>query len=234
MADDAVKQAQEAAAAAAEAAKVLQAQAEAAIKAAEEAAALAKAAAEQAAGEQAADVPAASRGRRSARGCSTRRQAATRPPDECPRAAASDGPLDAEHIDAIRAGYAFEGAALEMGALVNGDAMPDVQVRIPLAMTNRHGLVAGATGTGKTRTLQVLAEQLSANGVAVFAADIKGDLVGHRDARARATRSCSHAPRASGRQWTAGELPRPSSSRSAASGRACRSARRSRASARCC
>ncbi|MDQ2662054.1 MAG: DUF853 domain-containing protein, partial [Actinomycetota bacterium] len=48
----------------------------------------------------------------------------------------------------------------------------------PLAMTNRHGLVAGATGTGKTRTLQVLAEQLAANGVAVFAADIKGDLSG--------------------------------------------------------
>ncbi|HEY9423590.1 MAG TPA: helicase HerA-like domain-containing protein, partial [Microterricola sp.] len=59
-----------------------------------------------------------------------------------------------------------------------GDAVPGVQVRIPLAMTNRHGLVAGATGTGKTRTLQLLAEQLSANGVAVFAADIKGDLSG--------------------------------------------------------
>ena len=65
-----------------------------------------------------------------------------------------------------------------MGALVNGDALPDVQVRIPVAMLNRHGLVAGATGTGKTRTLQLLAEQLSAAGVPVFAADIKGDLSG--------------------------------------------------------
>jgi len=65
-----------------------------------------------------------------------------------------------------------------MGALVNGDARPDVPIRIPLAMTNRHGLVAGATGTGKTKTLQVLAEQLSAHGVPVFAADIKGDLSG--------------------------------------------------------
>ena len=65
-----------------------------------------------------------------------------------------------------------------MGALVNGEAVPDVPVRIPIAMTNRHGLVAGATGTGKTRTLQVLAEQLSTAGVAVFAADIKGDLSG--------------------------------------------------------
>ena len=65
-----------------------------------------------------------------------------------------------------------------MGALVNGEPLPDVPVRIPIAMMNRHGLVAGATGTGKTKTLQVLAEQLSAAGVPVFAADIKGDLSG--------------------------------------------------------
>ncbi|MFU8945301.1 helicase HerA-like domain-containing protein [Mycetocola zhadangensis] len=90
----------------------------------------------------------------------------------------ASGPLPVEEIERVRAGYAFEGAALKMGALVNGDALPDVQVRIPLAMMNRHGLVAGATGTGKTRTLQVLAEQLSAHGVSVFAADIKGDLSG--------------------------------------------------------
>ena len=92
--------------------------------------------------------------------------------------AGGSGPLDAAGIETIRAGYAFEGAVLEMGALVNGDALPDVQVRIPVAMLNRHGLVAGATGTGKTRTLQLLAEQLSAAGVPVFAADIKGDLSG--------------------------------------------------------
>ncbi len=77
-----------------------------------------------------------------------------------------------------QAGYTFDGPAIEMGALVNGDALADVPVRIPLAMVNRHGLVAGATGTGKTKTLQVLAEQLSAHGVPVFAADIKGDLSG--------------------------------------------------------
>jgi DNA helicase HerA-like ATPase len=88
------------------------------------------------------------------------------------------GPLTAAQVDVIRAGYAFTGPALEMGALVNGDALSTVPIRIPLAMTNRHGLVAGATGTGKTRTLQVLAEQLSAHGVSVFAADIKGDLSG--------------------------------------------------------
>ena len=90
----------------------------------------------------------------------------------------SAGPLTTDEIDTIRAGYAFDEPALEMGALVNGTAQADVPVRIPLAMVNRHGLVAGATGTGKTKTLQVLAEQLSAAGVPVFAADIKGDLSG--------------------------------------------------------
>ncbi|MDI6943909.1 DUF853 family protein [Microbacterium barkeri] len=75
-------------------------------------------------------------------------------------------------------GYAFEGETLDIGALVNGEPLADAQIRIPLAMLNRHGLVAGATGTGKTRTLQGLAEQLAAKGVPVFAADIKGDLTG--------------------------------------------------------
>ncbi|RPE80541.1 hypothetical protein EDF28_2725 [Curtobacterium sp. PhB137] len=87
-------------------------------------------------------------------------------------------PLGPDAVAAIRTGYTVEGQALELGALVNGEAQPDVQVRIPLGMLNRHGLVAGATGTGKTRTLQVLAEQIAANGVPVFAADIKGDLSG--------------------------------------------------------
>jgi DNA helicase HerA-like ATPase len=82
-------------------------------------------------------------------------------------------------VDAVRPGYAFEGAALELGALMTGpDELADVPIRIPLGMLNRHGLVAGATGTGKTKTLQLLAEQLSSNGVPVFAADVKGDLSG--------------------------------------------------------
>ncbi|GLH95236.1 helicase HerA-like domain-containing protein [Phytohabitans aurantiacus] len=80
----------------------------------------------------------------------------------------------------VRAGYAFDGAAaLDLGALVvDGACDATAQVRIPLGMLNRHGLVAGATGTGKTKTLQVLAEQLSAAGVPVFLADIKGDVSG--------------------------------------------------------
>lgn len=79
----------------------------------------------------------------------------------------------------VKNGYSFEGTALNLGALMeDGKPNPDVQVRIPLSMLNRHGLVAGATGTGKTKTLQGLAEQISAAGVPVFLADIKGDLSG--------------------------------------------------------
>ncbi len=75
--------------------------------------------------------------------------------------------------------YAFEGPALELGALVlEGAAYPTARVRMPLSMLNRHGLVAGATGTGKTKTLQLIAEQLSDAGVPVFLADIKGDVSG--------------------------------------------------------
>jgi DNA helicase HerA-like ATPase len=99
----------------------------------------------------------------------------TEPTEPAERAPAATG---SEIVELVKAGYSFDGAALEIGALVDGEAVPEAQVRIPLAMLNRHGLVAGATGTGKTKTLQVLAEQVSALGVPVFAADIKGDLSG--------------------------------------------------------
>jgi uncharacterized protein len=62
--------------------------------------------------------------------------------------------------------------------MLDPETVADARVRIPLAMLNRHGLVAGATGTGKTKTLQLLAEQLSAQGVPVVLADVKGDLSG--------------------------------------------------------
>ena len=88
-------------------------------------------------------------------------------------------PAAPAQIDEIRAGYAFSGAALEFGAaVVDGAAYKDAPVKIPLAVLNRHGLVAGATGTGKTKTLQLMAEQLIEQGVPVFLADIKGDLSG--------------------------------------------------------
>ena len=80
----------------------------------------------------------------------------------------------------LKAGYGFTDAAVTLGAALEagGTVHPEPKVRIPLAMMNRHGLIAGATGTGKTKTLQLLTEQLSAQGVPVFVADIKGDLSG--------------------------------------------------------
>ena len=81
-------------------------------------------------------------------------------------------------VAAITKGYTFDTPAIELGVLVNGDPVPEAKVRISLSMLNRHGLVAGATGTGKTKTLQLMAEQIARAGVSVFAADIKGDLSG--------------------------------------------------------
>ncbi len=79
----------------------------------------------------------------------------------------------------IAAGYATTGAALELGTVVvDGQVDASAKVRIPFAMLTRHGLVAGATGSGKTKTLQNMAEQLSAAGVPVLMADVKGDLSG--------------------------------------------------------
>ena len=129
----------------------------------------------------------------------------TESPESQPsRVRAADGP----DLRGGRAGLRFEGPALELGGLMlNADDLSDVHIKIPLGMLNRHGLVAGATGTGKTKTLQLLAEQLSAHGVPVFAADIKGDLSGlSRPRRGRAT-SSPPAPRASGQQWTATGFP---------------------------
>ena len=94
----------------------------------------------------------------------------------------ADRPVEAareEAIDAIRSGYTFTEPAIDVGVLsVDDEPVPDARIRIPLAMLNRHGLISGATGTGKTITLQVLAEQIARAGVPVFAADIKGDLSG--------------------------------------------------------
>ena len=107
-------------------------------------------------------------------------EAAVADPVEPAAAAAAETPADLPPIIAtIRDGYAFAGEALHFGAAVlDGEAYPEGAVRIPLSMMNRHGLVAGATGTGKTKTLQLMAEQLVEQGVPVFLADIKGDLSG--------------------------------------------------------
>lgn len=76
-------------------------------------------------------------------------------------------------------GYTFSGGSLLLGApLLNGECAATAPVRVPLRTMNRHGLIAGATGTGKTKTLQTIAEQLSLNGVPSLLMDIKGDLSG--------------------------------------------------------
>ncbi|MFE3022811.1 helicase HerA-like domain-containing protein [Nocardia tengchongensis] len=95
------------------------------------------------------------------------------------KAAAAPADKDEAAALEIAAGYAMEGLALELGTvIVGGTVHPDARVRIPMKTMNRHGLVAGATGTGKTKTVQGIAEQLSAAGVPVVVADIKGDLSG--------------------------------------------------------
>lgn len=81
--------------------------------------------------------------------------------------------------ETIENGYQFKGKSIIMGAgIINGQAQEGVSVKVPLKTMNRHGLIAGATGTGKTKSLQKLVEGLSKNGVSVLLMDIKGDLSG--------------------------------------------------------
>lgn len=81
--------------------------------------------------------------------------------------------------ETFRTAYGFDAPAIDLGNVMkDGSPVAALPVRIPLSMMNRHGLIAGSTGTGKTRTLQVLAEGLSRSGVPVFLADVKGDLAG--------------------------------------------------------
>ncbi|MFD1769458.1 helicase HerA-like domain-containing protein [Sphingobacterium suaedae] len=84
-----------------------------------------------------------------------------------------------EFIDKISASYSPKGAFIQLGSgILDGEIVTDAKVNLALKMMNRHGLIAGATGTGKTRTLQLIAEQLSDAGVPVFMLDVKGDLSG--------------------------------------------------------
>ncbi len=87
--------------------------------------------------------------------------------------------MSANPVEEITQGYTFDEPAIELGVLMeNDEPVPGTKIRIPLSMLNRHGLVAGATGTGKTKTLQLLTEQISAAGLPVVAAHIKGRLAG--------------------------------------------------------
>jgi DNA helicase HerA-like ATPase len=88
-------------------------------------------------------------------------------------------------ISAIAASYSMPGPSIYLGAgVLDGEILAEAKVNLSLRMMNRHGLVTGATGSGKTRTLQLIAEQLSAAGVSVFMPDMKGDISGMAKAAA--------------------------------------------------
>ncbi|HEY0788816.1 MAG TPA: helicase HerA-like domain-containing protein, partial [Thermoanaerobaculia bacterium] len=86
---------------------------------------------------------------------------------------------DSDAASLLSSAYGFSEPAIEFGhAIVGGSPQGTLPVRLPLRMLNRHGLIAGATGTGKTRSLQLLAEACSRNGIPAFVSDVKGDLSG--------------------------------------------------------
>ena len=139
----------------------------------------------------------------------------------------------ADKVATIVQGYTLDGPTIELGAaIVDGELHKDAPVRLPLAMMNRHGLVAGATGTGKTVTLHMMAEQLSTAGVPVFLADIKGDLSGLATAATGSEKLLARTE-SIGQAWS-GKTSRWSSWPSAATATAYRSAPPSRRSAPSC
>lgn len=82
-------------------------------------------------------------------------------------------------LDAVKSGYSFKGECFKIGnGMLEGAVVPGADIMIPLKTMNRHGLIAGATGTGKTKTLQMLTEGLSDASIPVLLMDIKGDLSG--------------------------------------------------------
>jgi len=84
-----------------------------------------------------------------------------------------------DFINVLSKGYTFKGDYITLGAgMLNGETITNSFINVPLKTMNRHGLIAGATGTGKTKTLQVISENLSDKGVPVLLMDIKGDLSG--------------------------------------------------------
>ncbi len=84
-----------------------------------------------------------------------------------------------QFLEAVKAGYTFKGETIKIGrAMLDGEVVEGSEVYLPLKTMNRHGLIAGATGTGKTKTLQLISEGLSDASVPVLLLDIKGDLSG--------------------------------------------------------
>ena len=107
----------------------------------------------------------------------------------------------------ILAAYSWDVPAITIGTLIDGGArVPGVSAAMPVPMFNRHLLVAGATGTGKTRTLQLLAEGLSAAGSSVLLCDVKGDLTGLAEAGASSEKLLARTA-ANGQAWAASSFP---------------------------
>ncbi len=107
----------------------------------------------------------------------------------------------------ILAAYSWDVPAITISTLIDGGArVPGVSAAMPVPMFNRHLLVAGATGTGKTRTLQLLAEGLSAAGSSVLLCDVKGDLTGLGEAGASSEKLLARTA-ANGQEWASSSFP---------------------------
>lgn len=84
-----------------------------------------------------------------------------------------------QFVQTIQQGYTFKGASITIGGgMLDAAAVPNTLIKLPLKTLNRHGLIAGATGTGKTKSIQAISERLSENGISVLMMDIKGDFSG--------------------------------------------------------
>ena len=133
------------------------------------------------------------------------------PAAEAPEATPASSPAPSGELSAfaaqIQGAYSWDVPAVTIGTLIdNGARVPGVSAKMPLPMFNRHLLVAGATGTGKTRTLQLLAEGLSANGSSVLLCDVKGDLTGLAEAGASSEKLLSRTA-ANGQEWASASFP---------------------------
>ena len=133
------------------------------------------------------------------------------PAAEAPAATPASSPAPSGELSAfatqIQGAYSWDVPAVTIGTLIDGGArVPGVSAKMPLPMFNRHLLVAGATGTGKTRTLQLLAEGLSANGSSVLLCDVKGDLTGLAEPGVSSEKLLSRTA-ANGQDWAPSQFP---------------------------
>jgi uncharacterized protein len=87
--------------------------------------------------------------------------------------------IEEKFQELIQQGYQFKGSSMDLGvAMLENKIIPGTSIKLPFKTLNRHGLVTGATGTGKTKTLQILAENFALHGIPSIMMDIKGDLSG--------------------------------------------------------